>query len=55
MLHGTKYCNRTSTLINTKKLNLSVASKQLSNDILIQVRRWEQVNSAVPYDSSQWI
>jgi len=39
-LHGTKYCNRTATLINTNKLILSVASQQLSDDILTQVRRW---------------
>jgi len=39
MLYGTKHCNRTSTLINTTKFILSIASKQLSNDILIQVRR----------------
>jgi len=40
MLYGTKYCNRTATLINTNKLILSVASQRLSNDILTQVRRW---------------
>jgi len=40
MLYCTKYCNRTSTPINSNKLILSVASQQLSNDILTQVRRW---------------
>jgi len=47
-----KYCNRTSTLINTNKLVLSVASQQLSNDVLLPVRRRQQVDSAVPTDSS---
>jgi hypothetical protein len=53
MLYCTKYCNRTSTPINTNNWILSDASKQLSNDILIQVSRWQQLDSAVPTESSQ--
>jgi len=39
-LYCTKYYNRTSVLINTNKLILSVASSQRSFNLLIQVRRW---------------
>ena len=52
MLYCIKYCNRTSTLISTNNWILSVASEQLSNDILIHARRWYPVDSGVPTEIS---